>query len=186
MTAIQLADHKGYQNVMEFLVAEEVERQLNALSPKLAMYIRCLEVQTYALNRLPSLYASSERGWQYQRQKAEVKFQQNIITGVRQAFSAVQTDPLRRSKPLSPEAPNAGQESSESEAALQALRDLLQQSDLSWTGVVEKVKNLLAEQPQQQPLGRSACRPGTHGKGSWQRKSQPSQPKAWNNPLYCQ
>ena len=187
MNSIQLAEYKGYQNVMEFLVAEEVERQLNKLPPKLAMYIRSLEVETYALNRLPSLYASSEKGWRYQCQKAEAELHKNIAVGVRQAFSAVQADPLRLSNPLNPIEVSESQESSESQAALQALRDLLQQPDLSWPEVVQAFKSLLAERPRYQPLRRSVRRLGTYGEASWQPKHHLAhQRNGWNNPLYSQ
>ena len=186
MNSIQLAEYKGYQNVMEFLVAQEVERQLNKLPPKMAMYIRSLEVETYALNRLPSLYASSEKGWRHQRQKAELEFRQNITTGVRQAFSAVQVDPLRRSNPLGSVKENTSQESSESQAALQVLRDLLQQPDLSWIGVVQEVKKLLTEQSQYQPPRRNVWHPGAYGKTSLRSKQKADRRDDWNDPLYCQ
>ena len=183
MNSIQLAEYKGYQNVMEFLVAEEVDRQLNKLPPKLAMYIRSLEVETYALNRLPSLYASSEQGWRYQCQKAEKEFQRNIAIGVRQAFSAVQADPLRCSNPLSSSEKNDGQENAESQTALQDLRDLLQQPNLSWTDVVKEVKKLLNEK--NQSGRRSVWRPGTYGMNSPQSKPIAGRREDWNDPLYC-
>ena len=191
MNSIQLAKYRGYQNVMELLVAEEVERQLNKLPPKLAMYIRSLEVETYALNRLPSLYASSEKGWRHQCQKAKAELHKNIAVGVRQAFSAIQADPLRLSNPLTPVEASESQEKSESQAALEALRDLLQQPDLSWPEVVQAFKTLLAERPQHQPLRRSVRRLGTYGEASWQPKHNLApkhnldhQRHGWNNPLY--
>lgn len=185
MNLIQLAESKGYQNVMESLVAEEVERQLNKLPPKLAMYIRRLEVETYALNRLPSLYASSEKGWRYQCQKAELELRQNIAIGVRQAFSAVQVDPLRRSTPLSPEEKSNDQENSESQAALEALRGLLQQPDLSWAEIVQEIEKLLAKETQYQSPRRSVWRPGAYGKVSWRPKLNASHRRHdWDNALY--
>ena len=65
-----MADNRAYTNVMERLVAEEVERQKAKLPPKLREYIKTVEVETFALNRLPALYASSEKGWQMQYEKA--------------------------------------------------------------------------------------------------------------------
>ena len=89
----------GYQNVLEPLVLAEVERQRKNLSPQLASFINPLDVSTYALNRLPALYANSDTGWQRQRQKAE-KMQQEIATAVHWGVNAVIQDPLRGSGSL--------------------------------------------------------------------------------------
>ena len=70
MTASSAMADRAYTNVMERLVAEEVARQKAKLPPKLREYIKGVEVETYALNRLPALYASSEKGWQVQYEKA--------------------------------------------------------------------------------------------------------------------
>ncbi len=56
-----------YRNVMEPLVAEEVQRQLPL---KLVKYLNRAQAIAYALNRLPALYATSERGWHLQMLKA--------------------------------------------------------------------------------------------------------------------
>lgn len=91
---------KKYYNVMEDLVSEEVRGQLASLSPKLTQYIKQFEVETYALNRLPTLYASSREGWMHQQKRARKEFQGTIKTAVRQAIAAVQRDLLRSSTPL--------------------------------------------------------------------------------------
>lgn len=91
---------KKYYNVMEDLVAEEVRGQLASLSPRLTQYIKRFEVETYALNRLPTLYASSREGWMHQQKRARKEFQGVIKTAVRQAIAAVQRDLLRSSTPL--------------------------------------------------------------------------------------
>jgi hypothetical protein len=91
---------KKYYNVMEDLVAEEVRGQLASLSPRLAQYIKRFEVETYALNRLPTLYASSREGWMHQQKRARKEFQGVVKTAVRQAIAAVQRDLLRSSTPL--------------------------------------------------------------------------------------
>lgn len=52
---------------MEDLVSEEVRRQLVLMSPRLTRYIKRVEVETYALNRLPPLYACSREGWLHQK-----------------------------------------------------------------------------------------------------------------------
>ncbi|MEM1427170.1 MAG: late competence development ComFB family protein [Cyanobacteria bacterium P01_H01_bin.130] len=87
-------------NVMELLVAEEVDRQLRRCPSTLLDYVKAVEVETYALNRLPPLYAASHEGLEYQKDRARRDYGSNIQTTVRQALIAVQQDPLRRSTPL--------------------------------------------------------------------------------------
>ncbi|NJK37000.1 MAG: late competence development ComFB family protein [Oscillatoriales cyanobacterium RM2_1_1] len=85
---------------MEDLVAEEVRNQMAQLSPRLTQYIKRGEVETYALNHLPTLYASSREGWLHQQKRGRVELHNQIKTSVRQALMAVQRDPLRSSTPL--------------------------------------------------------------------------------------
>ncbi|XGB41454.1 MAG: late competence development ComFB family protein [Nodosilinea sp. LVE1205-7] len=117
-----------YINVMEILVAEEVEAQIQALPTRVLRYLKPMEVETYALNRLPALYASSEKGWEYQYEKAKRELRNQIKTAVRQAVAAVQVDPLRNCEPLqlTQEDPSQG--------ILNSLRELLRQpeSELGW------------------------------------------------------
>lgn len=94
------SQRRRYHNVMEDLVAEEVRSQLAQLSPRLSQYIKRSEVETYALNRLPTLYASSREGWLHQQKRARLELHGQIKTAVRQALMAIQRDPLRSSTPL--------------------------------------------------------------------------------------
>jgi hypothetical protein len=89
-----------YYNAIEPMVVEEVERQLNKLSPKMLKYVDPAQVIAYALNRLPALYATSEEGWHWQQVRAKTKLKQQITIAVRQALIAVQSDPLKVSTPL--------------------------------------------------------------------------------------
>jgi hypothetical protein len=91
---------KKYLNIMEEMVAQEVNRQMPQLPQKLAKYIKRVDVETYALNRLPPLYACSQEGWQFQTKRAEVEYKKQIAIAVRHAFAAVQRDILRHSTPL--------------------------------------------------------------------------------------
>lgn len=91
---------RKYYNVMEDLVAEEVRGQLASLPSRLTQYIKRFEVETYALNRLPTLYACSREGWIHQQKRARKEFQGTIKTAVRQAIAAVQRDLLRSATPL--------------------------------------------------------------------------------------
>lgn len=89
-------------NVMEALVAQEVERQLKSLPRQTIEYINKLDVITYALNRVPPLYAASKEGIAYQTQEAKRNHQKVIQKAVQQAITTVQRDPMRRSTRLSP------------------------------------------------------------------------------------
>ncbi|MEL6469927.1 MAG: late competence development ComFB family protein [Cyanobacteria bacterium J06623_4] len=163
MSASQQAD-RSYTNVMERLVAEEVERQKSKLPPKLREYIKTVEVETYALNRLPALYASSEKGWQMQYEKAGKTHADAVALAVRQGIAAVQVDPLRASQPLSV------RKHDESEAILTAFRNMLNQPELTWDDIMYKCKRLLLPRnhPDRPPLKddsqhKAFWQPGTHG-----------------------
>ncbi|MEG3439405.1 late competence development ComFB family protein [Pannus brasiliensis CCIBt3594] len=91
---------KIHLNVMEELVREEIDRQLRAYPPSLTHYIDRVEVATYALNRLPPLYASSQKGKHHQKAIALQKYREQIQNATRQGIAAVRRDPLRSSSPL--------------------------------------------------------------------------------------
>ncbi|NJR52367.1 MAG: late competence development ComFB family protein [Leptolyngbyaceae cyanobacterium CSU_1_3] len=126
----------SYRNAMESLVVEEVDRQLQRLPARLVEYLSTPEVIAYALNRLPPLYATSEKGWRQQRLRGKDELRNQINTAVRQALIAVQRDPLRVAAPL-----QLTEEELEPYTALQGLRRVLGKDDLSWetlVGVVER------------------------------------------------
>ncbi len=201
----------AYVNVMELLISEEVEKQLKTMQPRMLKYLKRVEVETYALNRLPSLYASSEKGRQLQYEKAKRELHNQIKSAVRQAFAAVQVDPIRASEPLH------NQQDDAASVALNALRDLLKQPDLSWDGAINRLRSLLGRRgdqpptaPAQEPSHRTRYRnetpdvtapgtdpdhghywrPGTYGSEvSWKKTHNPgSAPSAsnfdWNDSRY--
>lgn len=94
---------KFHKNVMENLVYEEIDRQLKHYPKTLAGYINPVEVATYALNRLPALYASSLNGQSQQTQIARRKYKEQIVSAVRRAIAAIERDPLRVSTPIASE-----------------------------------------------------------------------------------
>lgn len=140
MKVIHEIPKRSYINIMELLVAEEVDLQLQTLALRVVKYLKPTEVETYALNRLPALYASSEKGWQHQYEKAKRELHHQIRTAVRQAIAAVQVDPLRSSEPLQ----FAANEDGAAQGALNTLRELLKQPDLTWDGIVSRLKGLLS------------------------------------------
>lgn len=133
----RVAHQKVYINVMEAVVIEEVDRQLQQLPERVAKYIRRSEVETFALNRLPALYASSEKGFQHQRDRARRELRPQIVKAVRQAFAAVQIDPIRLSEPL-----KLASDDNEAEAVLQALREWMQSPELTWQSALQKIQKL--------------------------------------------
>jgi len=154
---------RAYTNVMERLVAEEVERQKAKLPAKLRQYIAMVEVETYALNRLPSLYASSEKGWQMQYEKAGKNQAEAIHKAVRQGIAAVQVDPLRASEPLHV------RQNDESETVLSTFRNMLNQPELTWDDIIYKCKRLLL--PRNHP-DRPAIKDESQHKAFWQPSTQ--------------
>lgn len=128
----------NYRNAMESLVVEEVDRQLQRLPAKLVEYISTAEVIAYALNRLPPLYATSEKGWRQQRLRGKNELKNQVGTAVRQAVVAVQRDPLRVANPL-----QLTEEELEPYSALQSLRRVLGKEDLSWDTLADVVERSL-------------------------------------------
>jgi hypothetical protein len=199
----------GYMNVMEILVAEEVEKQIKTMQPRMLKYLKRVEVETFALNRLPACYASSEKGWQHQYEKAKREQHSQIKSAVRQAFAAVQVDPIRSSEPL------RRPEDDAASTALNALRDILKQPDLSWDGAINRLQTVLglrAPTPTTAPATEGShrtryrdsnvstmtsaeqadgghshyWRPGTYGSEvSWQKNHNSSgEEYDWNDPRY--
>ncbi|EDX84932.1 hypothetical protein S7335_2631 [Synechococcus sp. PCC 7335] len=162
----------SYTNVMEKLVADEVARQKSKLPEKLRRYIKSVEVETYALNRLPALYASSEKGWQIQYEKAGKTYAKEIYKAVRQGVAAVQIDPFRASQPLS------AKQGDKSSAILKTFRDLLNRPELSWDDILHECKRLLLpdDHPERPSLDdeskqKSHRQPSTYGSiEPWSRK----------------
>ncbi|MDB9528453.1 late competence development ComFB family protein [Oscillatoria sp. CS-180] len=129
----------SYVNVMESLVTHEVTQQFRAIPTRVRRYLKAEEVVTYALNRLPALYASSKKGWQYQQRLAKQDLHRKIKEVVRQAIMAVQIDPIRISQPIETA------HERRSEAVLQALRDLFNTPDLDWDAALAKLTELQSQ-----------------------------------------
>ena len=141
-----------HRNVMELLVAEEIERQIVRLPSNIKKFINPIEVATYALNRLPALYASSQQGFNKQKLKGRSQHSVKITQEVRKGFAAIQQDILRSSTPLLAENESEMEKSiKEAKAALQELADYLPEKDLTWKNVVRLVKPILAELKDQDP-----------------------------------
>ena len=129
-----------YCNAMELLVAEEVERQLEQIPPQLIADVNKIEATAYALNCLPALYATTEKGLQWQKLRGKNELGAQVVEAVRQGLAATyynHQQPSTPLKPTAPEIPNAAK------VALQGLRSLLQTENLSWHNVVDAVERAL-------------------------------------------
>lgn len=131
------------KNVMEDLVAEEIEKQLNRYPVSNSKLINRVEVATYALNRLPPLYASSYKGLNKQKIKGKSELHFKITKVVKEAISTIQQDLLRSSSPLTIEFDRMGQELQEAEKALKELGAFLPNKEVSWKNLVRTVKPIL-------------------------------------------
>ncbi|MCS6812921.1 MAG: late competence development ComFB family protein [Cyanobacteria bacterium] len=160
-----------YRNAMEHLVAEEIDKQFRMIPPRLARYLNKKEVAAFALNRLPSLYATSEKGWRQQCLRGRRDYSEQIATAVRQGVLAVQKDPLRIETPIAPDAADQG--GSDAYKALQALRLLLHCDDLSWQNVVAKVEDAIAKSARGEIFG-----------DHHHHDAQPHRRSAWNSAMY--
>jgi hypothetical protein len=133
-----------YKNAMEYLVEREIDQQVkNESNPlKVISDINLVQVATFALNRLPPLYASSLEGLEKQKRRANHEFRHKITQAVSQGFAAVLRDPLKRATPLHSE------EQHTLEDAKQTLTQLadIPQHELNWIvnfmeSFLERIKN---------------------------------------------
>ena len=156
------------RNVMEVLVSDEIDRQMVRLPHNIKKFINPLEVATYALNRLPALYASSQQGFNKQKLKGRSEYSVKITQEVRKGFAAVQQDLLRTSTPLLAENEAEIEQSiKEAQAALQELADYLPEKDLTWKNIIKLVKPILAELKEQDRTEANARKVRSRSSGLW-------------------
>lgn len=127
------------RNAMEDLVAEEIRQQFRFLPLQQRQYLNQVQVMTYALNYLPPLYASSQRGWYYQMERGKKDLGKQIREAVLWAIAAVQRDPIRTEVPLRLQEPEACL------TAIKKLKELLQQEELSWSNLADIVEQALVK-----------------------------------------
>ncbi len=90
----------SYKNVMELLIDDEIDRQTCRYSQVEAQEINRIEVATYALNRVPPLYASSQEGIERQYERGLSEFIDHITATVTQALNKVHQNPHVKATPL--------------------------------------------------------------------------------------
>ena len=157
------------RNVMEILVSDEIDRQINRLPSNIKKFINPIEVATYALNRLPALYASSQQGYNKQKIRGRSEYSVKITQEVRKGFAAVQKDLLRSSTPLTSDLDkNIDRDIQEAKAALQELANYIPKKDLTWKNVVKLVRPILAELQQQDDAQANARKVRSRSSTMWE------------------
>ncbi|MFN3360015.1 MAG: late competence development ComFB family protein [Pseudanabaenaceae cyanobacterium] len=125
-----MSEAKVYiKNALEIVVVEEAKNQLAQLDRAKREEINLSEVIAFVLNRLPCLYASSDRGWLQQKKRANNEFRKQVIGLLHQAFLRVGNNPLVRVSPL------PLYEIERPDYCLQQLREILRRPNLTWKEV---------------------------------------------------
>lgn len=152
---IQLSQSETFKNITEQLVIEEIKKQTKKLAPSVVKNLNLVDVATYALNRLPPLYASSSEGEKWQRRRAQETLEQEITAIVRRAIASIEKDPIRLSTPL--------EKNSEDKAVLAAfenlrsfLQDFVNVDELSTDEVVSITKQTIVRAVESHKLGTPA------------------------------
>jgi hypothetical protein len=78
---------KQFINVMEELVLSEAIARVAEIEATSESAIDVGDIAAYALNRLPPLYATTEEGANYQRQRAKTELQELISQQVHEAIN---------------------------------------------------------------------------------------------------
>jgi Late competence development protein ComFB len=128
----------GYSNILEKLVASIAVRQMARLSPELAERIPMEEVVAYTLNRLPPMYATSNRGFTALHARAKVELSSQIISTMREGLMKVGQTPYQ-STPSLP----FDKFRHEQDMALLELQQLLNRDDITWNNVADIVAQAL-------------------------------------------
>ncbi len=132
----KVSDSKTYKNVMEFLIEREIGHQIShrKTAINLNSYVNLIEVATYALNRLPTLYASSIEGLQQQQTRAKKYLTKKIERAVSLAFASIERDPIRKSTPLQFQEikPQEKNIFNNTKTTIENLNKVASQRELSW------------------------------------------------------
>lgn len=84
-----------YLNALEPIIIEEIQCQIQKLPSEMAHHLNSSQAIAFALNQLPPLYCTSEKGWEVQQKRAKEKLVPQIKSAVIRGLTAVQLDPLR-------------------------------------------------------------------------------------------
>jgi len=116
-----------FSNVLEKLVLSLAYHQTQKLHPAIAETIDLGEVTAYVLNRLPTMYATTEKGYQELRFRAKDVYGKEVVEILNEAITICVETPKLHKTPL----PLARFEA-ELEEALEQMRWILQRDDIDW------------------------------------------------------
>ncbi|TYQ29294.1 late competence development ComFB family protein [Pseudanabaena sp. UWO310] len=125
----------GLVNVLEHLIFRAIEQ---VTKPELFARINHSEVAAYALNRLPPMYATSDRGFKYLRQRAINEFARELVGAVRTGIMRVLQVSYADIPPI-----YAYQFEQEYIQSMQQLNYLFKRNDISLHNIVAIVQDLL-------------------------------------------
>jgi Late competence development protein ComFB len=114
------------RNVVEELVIEESRLQFERLGAGVQQQVRMSDVVAHALNHLPTMYATNQRGWTKQRQKASNELGKQIGILVHQAIVTMSNSPVRNTDPL------PLQLFATPERSLDRLQKIIRKQNLTW------------------------------------------------------
>jgi len=130
----------NFINTLENLVAAIAHRQIDKLDPDSQAKVTLEEVSAFALNRLPPMYATSENGLKYWRDRARNELSTNILTTVQDGIVTILKSPSRFLPPLP-----SDRFYTEQEEAMEELKDILQIADIDWRNVSVVVEDALEQ-----------------------------------------
>jgi hypothetical protein len=117
-------------NVIEDLSIQEIKNQLTHMASVLPRKVGIDDVSAYVLNRLPAMYATTEQGVIWQRQKAKEQLSSQIEATVIQSLMTLSKTPRRLTDPI----PLLKFEE-ECELATSQLRLTFQREDITWRNI---------------------------------------------------
>jgi hypothetical protein len=138
-TAFRLNLAKTYINAMEILVEEEVDRRLAQLSDGHRAYLNRMELIAFALNHLPAMYATGEKGLSFQLAQGRTQHSAKIQQAVQQSIAAVLRDPILNYTPLKFQAPAGMRE------ILKRIQVLLHNEKIDWETLPEILEALVRQ-----------------------------------------
>lgn len=125
----------GFSNVLENLVLSAADVLIQKVNPEWRSQVNLSEAAAYALNRLPPMYATSQRGWQLLRRKAKEELSREILLQVQSAITQVINRPKGEPQALPFQMFDA-----DFDQALLQLKMILRREDLTWLNVADLVE----------------------------------------------
>jgi hypothetical protein len=129
-----------FTNVLEKLVIQVALEQAQRMGSVLARQVEIDDVAAYALNRLPTMYATTEHGVERQTQRARQEMSNQIASTVIQALMTLSKTPRRLVSPI----PILKFEE-ERENALTEIRQTLQRDDITWRNLPRLVEEAMEQ-----------------------------------------